>query len=129
MLLRKLIVVVCPLLLCLLTALLFLWLDGLLAAGNFFLFAIKGILLGVCVALMLPWAGISAKNTGLTRLLYAAAGLLLLALLYQYLETVRVLHWSALRAVIPINGQVVLIESAAMGYLTLTAALNLKRAR
>ena len=42
MLMRKLLVVLGPLMMCLLTCLIFRWLDGLLAAGNFFLYAIKG---------------------------------------------------------------------------------------
>lgn len=129
MLLRKLVVAVCPLLMCLLTALLFKWLDGMLASGNFFLYALKGVILGVCVALLLPVAGMAAKNTGLTGYLLIAAGLLLLSLLYQYLETVGALHWPALLAIITVNGQVVLIESTVMGYLTLTALLNPKRPR
>ena len=68
MLIRKLLVVLGPILMCLLTCLLFRWLDGLFVTGNFFLYAIKGISLGLCVALLLPVAGISAlKPQGLRR--------------------------------------------------------------
>ena len=129
MLMRKLFVVVGPILMCLLTCLLFKWLDGLLAAGNFFLYTIKGFSLGLCMALLLPVAGISAKTTGLTDLLYIAAGLLGLALLYQYLETVGIVRWQALRAIISINGQVVLVERAVMGFLLLTAVVSGKPRR
>ena len=127
MLMRTIVAVLCPLLLCLVTCVLYRWLDGLLAQGGFFLFLLKGILLGVCVALLLPLAGISARNNGLIRLLYVAAGLLLLFLVYQYLETVGAVHWPALKAIISINGQVILIEGTVMGYLALTAFLNRKR--
>ena len=75
MLMRKLFVVVGPLLLCLLTCLLFRWLDALSGLGSFFQFALKGVLLGVGLALMLPVGGISHRNTGLTGWLFAAAGL------------------------------------------------------
>ncbi len=127
MLLRKLLAVVCPLLLCLLTCVLFRWLDELFALSPFFQFLLKGLILGLCVALLLPVAGITVRNTGLTGWLFAAAGLLLLTLAYQYLETVGALHWPAVRTVIGINGQVVLVESTVTSFLLLTAALNVKR--
>ena len=127
MLIRRLFVVLGPILMCLLTCLFFRWLDGLLAAGNFFLYALKGIGLGLCVALLLPVAGLSVQSTGLTGFLYIAAGLLFLTLVYQYLETLGAVNWPALRAIISINGQVVLVESTVMGFLTLTAALRGKR--
>lgn len=127
MILRKLLVVVGPLLLCLLTCLLFQMLDTLPAAGDFFLYVLKGITLGACVALMLPVAGITTRGVGLTVWMYAAAGLLALTLLCQYLDTVHAVDWPALRAIISINGQVVLVESTVMGYLTLTATLNRHR--
>ena len=127
MLMRKLLVVLGPLMMCLLTCLIFRWLDGLLAAGNFFLYAIKGVALGVCVGLLLPVAGIYTRNTGLTGWLYVAAGLLLITLTCQYLEAVRVVNWPALKAIISINGQVILVESTVMGFLVLTALLGGKR--
>ena len=127
MLMRKLFVVAGPLLLCLLTCLLFRWLDALSVLGSFFQFALKGVLLGVGLALMLPVSGITYRNTGLTGWLFAAAGLLLATLTLQYLETVGALNWALLRAVIGVNGQVVLAESTAAGFLTLTAAMNVKR--
>ena len=127
MLMRKIVAALCPLLLCLVTCVLYRWLDGLLAQGDFFLFLLKGILLGVCVALLLPLAGISARNNGLIRLLYVAAGLLLVFLVYQYLETVGVVHWPILKSIVSINGQVVLVESTVMGFLTVTAMFNTKK--
>ena len=101
MLLRKLVAALCPLLLCVVTCAAFRWLDGWLGAGSFMAFAIKGLLLG--------------------------AALLALALAYQYLETVGAVHVPLLRAVLSINGQVVLVEGAAAGYLCTTALLYRRR--
>lgn len=127
MLLRRLVAALCPPLMCLITCAFFMWLDRRFASSGFFLFAAKGVSLGLCMALLLPVAGISAQHTGLTGMLYVAAGLLLATLAYQYLETVGAVHWPALKAIISINGQVVLIESTVMGYLALTAVLNGRR--
>ena len=127
MLLRKLVAALTPLLLCLLTSVLFRWLDGLMPSGNFFLFVLKGLLLGLCVALLLPVAGISTRNNGLMHWLFVAAVVLALLVLYQYLETVRVVNWPALKTLISINGQVVLVESTVMGFLLLTGILGRRR--
>ena len=127
MLMRKMLVVLGPVLLCVVTCAVFRWLDGMMPAGSFFLFMFKGVALGACVALLLPVAGIRVITTGLVPLLFVAAALLFATLLYQYLETVEVLNWPVLRAIISINGQVVLVESAMMGYLALTALLCRKR--
>ena len=127
MLMRKLLAVFGPLLICLLTCTAYMWLDRWMPAGSFFLYVLKGVLLGLGLALALPVAGIAAKNTGLTALLYISAGLLAAILAYQYLETVGAVHWPTLKALITVNAQVVLIESTAAGYLALTAALNRRR--
>lgn len=127
MLLRKLVAALCPLLLCLLTCILFRWLDGLMDPGNFFLFVLKGVLLGTCVALLLPVAGITSRTNGLVRWLFVAAGILFLFLLYQYLETMGVVNWPGLKSLISINGQVILVESVVMGFLLITGLFNRKR--
>ena len=127
MLMRRLLAVFGPIVLCLLTCAVFMWLDRWFAPGSFFLYALKGIVLGLCVALVLPAAGISAKNTGLTPMLFIGAGLLLLTLVYQYMETVGAVSVPALRATLSINAQVVLIESTVMGYLALAGVLNRRR--
>ena len=127
MLLRKLVAALCPLLLCLLTCGIFQWLDGLIPAGDFFSFLLKGLLLGACVALLLPVAGISSKTNGLAGWLFAAAGILLLVVLYQYLETIRFIHWPVLRALLSINGQVIWVECTIVGFLLVTAFLNRNR--
>jgi hypothetical protein len=127
MLMRKLFVAVGPPLLCLLTCVLFRWLDELAGVTGFVQYLLKGALLGVCLGLVLPVAGITLKNNGLTVWLFAAAGLMALALAAQYMQTVGSLRWSLLNAIVTVNGQVVLAESAVTGYLLLTSALNLRR--
>jgi hypothetical protein len=126
MLMRKLLVAVGPPLLCLLTCVLFRWLDELTGITGFIQYLLKGALLGVCLGLVLPVGGITIKNNGLTGWLFAAAGLMTLALSAQYMQTVGALRWPLLDAIITVNGQIVLAESAVTGYLLLTAALNLK---
>ncbi len=127
MLLRKLVAALCPLLLCLLTCLLFGWLDSRTGGKAFETFVLKGLLLGCCIALLLPLAGISSTNNGLVFYLFVAAGALLLLLLYQYLETIHVVHWPVLKSLVSINGQVVMVEGSVMGFLLLTGLLNRKR--
>ena len=65
MLLRKLVAAFCPLLLCLVLCLLYRWLDGILAAGLFWSFLLKGLLLGVALALIIPLAGLRCHSNGL----------------------------------------------------------------
>lgn len=127
MLLRKLVAALTPLLLCLLTCVLFGWLEGLMDQRSFFLFALKGLLLGCCIALILPVAGMTCHSNGLIHWLFVAAGTLFLLLTYQCLETVGAVHWPVLKSLISINGQVILVESTVMGFLLLTAVLNRNR--
>jgi len=117
MLLRKLIVAVCPLAICGLVCGLFRWLDGWLGSTSYGAFVLKGVLLGASLALTLPIAGVKAYTNGLAGWLLLGAGLLAATLLYQYLETTGVVHVPVLRALLTVNGEVVLVESAAMGSL------------
>lgn len=127
MLLRKLVVVLVPLLLVMVTVTLFRWLNGWMEAGSFFLFILEGLLLGACIALLLPVAGISGRTNGLARWLFAAAGALVLLVLYQYLETVHVVQWPVIRALFSINGQALLVEGAVLGFVLITGIINRKR--
>jgi len=121
MLLRKLVAAFCPLLLCAAVCLVFMWIDGWLGSGAFWAFALKGVLLGAALGLSLPIAGIHAYTNGLAKWLLLGAGVLLGMLVYQNLETLGVLRVPFLP--LGVNGQVVLVESAAMGYLTCTGLL------
>ena len=127
MLLRKLVAGLAPLLLCLLTCAFFHWLDNRMPGGGFLPFALKGFVLGLCVGLLLPVAGITARTNGLARWLYVAAGILSLLLFYQYLEASRIVHWPILESLITINSQVIFAESTVVGFLLLTAFLNRNR--
>ncbi|NLO84930.1 MAG: hypothetical protein GX096_05830 [Clostridiales bacterium] len=126
MLLRKLVAALCPLLLCLLTCVAFRWLDGMGGLASFFAFVIKGVLLGVCVALILPIAGVSMRTNGLMPWLLGGAGLLLIVVIFQYLQSVNVIHAQLLRSMLTVNGQVLLVEGAVMGYMA-TMGLMLRR--
>ena len=92
MLLRKLIVAVCPLAVCALVCAAFRWLDGALGSTAYASFVFKGMLLGAALALTLPIAGVKAYTNGLAGWLLAGAALLTAALLYQYLETTGAVH-------------------------------------
>ncbi len=127
MLLRKLVAALCPLLLCVLVCAGFRLLDGWLGSASFFAFALEGVLLGAALALALPLAGVRARTNGLTGWLLLGAGLLLLVLIYQYLEAMGVIHVPLLRSIIMVNGQVVLVEGATMSYLFLTALFYRRR--
>ena len=127
MLLRRLVAALGPLLLCVLVCAAFRWLDGWMGAASFLAFLLKGALLGVALALTLPLAGVRARTNGLTGWLLLGAGMLAAALGYQYLESAGLVSVPVLRAVMSINGQVVLIEGAALGYLCTTSALYRQR--
>ena len=127
MLLRKLVATLSPVVLCLLCCILFQWLDTLLQPGSFLLLLIKGLMLGCIVCLLLPVAGITTRNNGLTLWLFVAAGLLALLLLYQYLETMHMVSWPVLKALITIDGLVVLAEGTVTGFLLLTGILSRRR--
>lgn len=124
MLLRKLVAALCPLLLCLVLCLLYRWLDGVLAAGLFGSFLLKGLLLGVALALIIPLAGLRCHAKGLQPWLYVGAALLGVTLGYQYLETIGAVHSQLLLSLFTLNGQVILVEGAAAGFMTVTALLS-----
>lgn len=117
MLLRKLVAAFAPILLCAAVCMLFRWTDGLIGSGSFFAFVIKGLLLGAALALCLPAAGVKAHTNGLAGWMLAGAAVLLAALVYQYLESTGAVHVPVLRSLLGLNGQVVLVESTAAGYL------------
>lgn len=124
MFLRRLLVVAGPALLCLVTCILFRWMDMWFAEGSFFLYLLRGVLIGLCLALVLPIAGLSLRSTGLAGMLYFAALLMALLLSYQYLESVRAVSLPVLRALIAVNGQVLMVEGAVLGFTLLTAMLH-----
>ena len=126
MFLRKLVVALCPVALCAVVCTVFRWVDGWLGSTAFLSFALKGAAMGAALALTLPIAGVKAHTNGLTGWLFSGAALLLAALAYQYLESMGAVNVPLLRALMAVNGQVVLAEGAAAGYL-LAAALWYRR--
>jgi len=127
MLLRKLMVALCPLAVCAAVCAVFRWLDGWLGSTVYAAYVLKGVILGAALASALPIAGVRAFTNGLCGWLLVGAGLLAAVLLYQYLETIGVVNVPLLRALLTINGQVVLVEGAAMGYLTAAGLWYRKR--
>ena len=127
MLLRKLTAAFAPLLLCIVVCTAFRWVDGFLGSGSFWAFAVKGVLLGAALAISLRAAGVRAHTNGLAGWLFLGAAVLLGVLAYQYLETSGMVHVPALQAVMAFNGQVVLVESAVMGYMTAAGLLYRRR--
>lgn len=126
MLLRKLLAALGPLALCAVVCTVFKWLDGALGSSHFWAFALKGAVLGAALALTLPMAGVRARTNGLAGWLLLGAGVMGAVLMYQYLESTNAVHVPLLRAFLSFNGQVVLVEGAAAGYLT-TAGLLYRR--
>ncbi|MBE5802172.1 MAG: hypothetical protein E7319_07775 [Clostridiales bacterium] len=126
MLLRKLVAALCPLLYCALLSIVFRWLDGLGGLNSFWAFAIKGLLLGAAVSLVLPAAGVKSRMNGLQPWLYIGAGLLMVVVFLQFLASTGALHLTVLE-LIGVNGQVVLVESTMAGFMLVTALMNRRR--
>lgn len=127
MFLRRMMALLVPSLLCLICCLLFRWLDRLLAPSDYLSFGLKGLLLGISLALTLPAAGIRMGSNGLIRWLYGAAAIPLMLLVYTQLANKDVLHIKWLDSLLVVNGQIALVLGAVGGFLLLTAVLGTKR--
>ncbi len=121
MLLRKLVVALGPILICILLCTVFRWIDGFMGSTAFWAFAIKGALLGAALSAVLPMSGVRVRVNGLTGWLWLGVGLLFAAIVYQYLETTGGLHLEVLSSLMDFNGQVVLVEGTALGYMAAAA--------
>ena len=119
MLLRRLTAALCPPLACLALLAAWGWVDG-LRLGAFAAFALKGTLLGLGLAVVLPAAGVGARTNGW---LVAGAALLGLLVGYQALMAAGRLPASPLAAA---GGQTVLAECAFAAYL-LAVAVGYRR--
>lgn len=113
MFLRKLTVMVVPLLLCWVLCLLFPLLNGL----GFWSNVLKGAALGVLMAMLLPLSGASRRKEAFAGLLWIPAVLLVLTVGYQYLNSTNALNIPVLNVLATTNGQVVLVESTFVGYM------------
>ena len=113
MFLRKLTVMVAPLLLALGLCLLFPVMGGL----GFWSNVLKGLLLGGVLALLLPVSGAGRRREPFAGLLWVPAVVLALVVGYQYLESIGTADWPALRLLTTRDGQVVMVECALTGYM------------
>ncbi|MBQ8655339.1 MAG: hypothetical protein IJ507_10430 [Clostridia bacterium] len=113
MFLRKLTVMVVPILLCGVLCILFPLLNGL----GFWSNVIKGAALGVALALLLPLSGASRRKEPFAGLLWIPAVLLILTVGYQYLHSMGMINLPVLNMLATTNGQVVLTECVFAGYM------------
>lgn len=113
MFLRKLTVIVVPLLLCWLMCILFPVMNGL----GFWSNVLKGLILGVGLALLLPLSGASRKKEPFAELLWIPALLIMLAVCYQHLFSMGKVSIPMLNMLATTDGQVVLVECVLVGYM------------
>ena len=113
MFLRKLTVMVAPLLLAAGLCLLFPVMGGL----GFWSNVLKGMLMGVVLALLLPISGAGRKREPFAGLLWVPAVVLALVVTYQYLESIGMVSWPVLSMLTTRDGQVVMVECALTGYM------------
>lgn len=113
MFLRKLMVMVVPLLLVMVVCLLLPLLGGL----GFWSNVLKGTLMGAALALLLPLSGAGRKREPFAGLLWIPALLLMLVVGYQYAASLGGANLPVLALLITDNPQVVLTESAFVGYM------------
>lgn len=123
MLLRRLLAAALPLLYCVLMILAFRWLDAREWLPVFWGYAVKGLLLGVVLAIILPTGGVKSRMNGLQPWVLAGAGLLALLVVAQFLAFSGLFALPFLAA----DPQLVLAESAMVGFLTVTVFLNRRR--
>lgn len=124
MLLRKLVAAVLPLALCLLLGAVFRWMDSLAWLNTFWAFALKGLLVGILLALVLPIGGVKSRMNGLQPWFLGSAGLLIALVVLQYLAFAGIL---ALPAFLQSDPALTLAEGTAVGFITVTMVLNRKR--
>lgn len=115
MFLRKLLVVLSPLLLAFLLCVLFPFLGK--TDLGFFEVVIEGLLLGVALALLIPLMG-ARKRESFTGLYWFPVVLLFVTVLYQYLSQSGALHIDALSFLRASGPQIVLVECAFLGFLS-----------
>ena len=113
MFLRKLTVMVAPLLLALLLCLLLPVMNGL----GFWSNVLKGLLLGITLALLLPISGAGKRREPFAGLLWIPALLLVAVVAYQYLNSMGVCSLPVLDMLATRDGQVVLVEWTFAGYM------------
>ena len=122
MFLRKLLVMVVPLLLAAALCLLLPLLSGL----GFWSNVLKGVLMGIALALLLPLSGATRRKEPFAALLAVPLLLLVLTVIYQYLASIGAARIPVLDMLATSEGQVVLVECIFIGYMG-TQALRTHR--
>ncbi len=113
MFLRKLTVMVAPLLMALALCVLLPVMNGL----GFWSNVLKGVLLGVTLALLLPLSGAGRRREPFAGLLWIPALLLMGVVAYQYLDSMALANLPVLDMLATRDGQVVLVECTFIGYM------------
>lgn len=113
MFLRKLLVILLPLGLCLGLCTLFPLITGL----GFFNQVLKGLLLGASLCLILPLCGAARKRETFGKSLWIPTAMLGVVILFQYLTGAGMLYIPALSFLATGDPNVVLIESAFAAYM------------
>ena len=113
MFLRKLTVMVAPLLMALALCVLLPVMNGM----GFWSNVLKGLILGVGLALLLPLSGASRKKEPFAELLWIPALLIMLAVCYQHLFSMGKVSIPMLNMLATTDGQVVLVECVLVGYM------------
>lgn len=113
MFLRKLTVMVAPLLMALAMCVLLPVMNGL----GFWSNVLKGVLLGVTLALLLPLSGAGRRREPFAGLLWVPALLLIGVVVYQYLDSMGLANLPVLDMLSTRDGQVVLVECTFIGYM------------
>lgn len=116
MFLRKLTVIVVPLLLCAIVCALLPFLGTL----GFFTWVLLGVLLGAALALLLPVSGAGRKKEPFAGMLWVPSALLALVVAYQYTSGTGMLVIPLLQLLHTGNANVVLIECTFIGYMVTT---------
>ena len=122
MFLRKLTVMIVPLLLAWGVCALLPLLGGL----GFFSWALLGIVLGIALALLLPVSGAARKKEPFAGLLWIPALLLALTVVYQYLSSTGVLTLPLLALLETTQTNVILIECTFCAYMVTTCIRTVK---
>ena len=113
MFLRKLTVMILPLLLVLAVCMLLPLFSGLGYWSN----VIKGAAMGVVLALLLPLSGAGRKREPFAGLMWIPSLLLWAVVIYQYLESMGMASLPVLDMLATRDGQVVLVECTFAGYM------------
>ena len=117
MFLRKLTVMVLPLLMTAGVCLLLQLLNGL----GFFSWALGGLILGAVLALLLPLSGATSRKEPFASLLWVPLLVLILVVAYQYLHTSGILVLPVLSMLATTQTIVILVECAFIGFMACTS--------